>query len=225
MVETVSVLIGFLIGVVAAAIAVEFGLKKLLSPPDRSKLTQVWSLAEFPNALVAATSIHGVAPSKGARLLTAAKFDGERNGFELRTNAELRGSFAVDAHAPRALLFLGPVEPGALALWTVDEKLIERLRVEFHKLWSRSTDYVERVPIEEVSKKANLTVETHGTVADIVPYRGNFLLRLTDHGETVGVLINRELPLTGRRVSVTGIVRASSSGYPLIDALEVRQAG
>lgn len=224
MVDVVWALIGFVVGVVAAAIAVEFGLKKFLSPPENSKLTTVWNLNELPAPLVAARTLHGLTPPRNARVLSAGTYEGTRDGFELRTNKEVRGNFAVDANANRALIFLGDMAPGTLALWTVDERLIERLRAEFNRLWGRSLDYVERVTIADIPKKANLSVLTEGTVADVVPYRGNYLLRLTDKGETVGVLVDRPLTMSGQRVAVTGIVRASSSGYPLIEALEVRQA-
>ncbi len=224
MVEIVSVLIGFLVGVVAAGFAVELGLRKLLSPPEKSKLTQVWSLNEFPRPLIASTQLAGLDVPKQSRLIVAAKYEGRRDGFELRTSPDCHGNFVVDANAPRALLFLDGIRPGALALWTVDERLIERLRSEFNRLWGRSVDYVERVALADVPTKPNLTVETQGVVQDIVPYRGNYLLRLTDHGDAVGVLVERQLPLNGKRVNVTGVVRSSSSGYPLIEALEVRAA-
>jgi hypothetical protein len=224
MVDVLWTLIGFVTGVIAAAIAVEFGLKKFLSPPENSKLTTVWALNELPAPLVAARTIQGITPPKNARVLSAGGFSGSREGFELRTNRELKGNFAVDANANRALIFLGDLQPGTLALWTVDERLIERLRAEFNRLWGRSVDYVEKVQIADIPKKANLNVQTEGTVADVVPYRGNYLLRLTEHGETVGVLVDRPLSYQGQRVAVTGIVRASSSGYPLIEALEVRQS-
>jgi hypothetical protein len=224
MVDVLWTLIGFVVGVVSAAIAVEFGLKKLFSPPEHSKITQVWSLGELPTAMIAATSLNGVPAPRNSRVLVGGRYEGSRDGFELRTSQELRGNFAVDATAPRALLFLGDIKPGAMAIWTVDERLIDRLRAEFTRLWSRSTDFVERVSVADVPKKANLTILTEGTVADVVPYRGNYLMRLTDHGETVGVLIERQIPVNGKRVTVTGVVRASGSGYPLIEAVEVRAA-
>jgi len=224
MVDVLWTLIGFLIGVVAAAIAVEFGLKKFLSPPENSKLTTVWSLSELPAPLIAARTISGANVPKNARLLTAGRYTGARDGFDLRTSGELKGNFAVDANAARALIFLGDIAPGTLALWTIDERLIERLRSEFNRLWGRSVDYVEKVEIADVPKKANLSVLTEGTVQDVVPYRGSYLLRLTDRGETVGVLVEQPVAMNGKRVAVTGIVRASSSGYPLIEAVEVRAA-
>lgn len=224
MVDVVWALIGFFVGVVAAAIAVEFGLKKFLAPPENSKLTTVWSLNELGQPLIAAHALSAVPVPKNARLLTNGAYAAERTGFELRTSSELKGSFAVDANASRALLFLGDVTPGALALWTVDERLIDRLRAEFNRLWGRSTDYVERVLLADIPKKSNLSVVTEGVVADVVPYRGSYLLRLTDQGDTVGVLVDHQVPFQGKRVSVTGIVKTSGSGYPLIEALEVRQA-
>ena len=103
------------------------------------------------------------------------------------------------------------------------EKLIERLRAEFNRLWTRSTDYVERAKVAEIPGKSNVTVETTGTVQDIIPYKGRYMLRLVEGGEAVGVLVDRELPVRGHRVTVKGIVRSSSSGYPLVEGLEVKQ--
>lgn len=223
MVDLLWTSIGFVVGVAAAGIAVELGLKKLFSAPETNKLTTAWSLAEFPTPWVAAKTVESIKIPKNTRLVTAQTYAGARDGFDLRKNPEVAGSFAVDANLPRGLLFLGDVKPGTLALWTVDERLIERLRAEFNRHWSRSTDHVERVAVGQVSGKPNLTIQTEGTVADVIPYRGNFLMRLTDGGETVGVMVDKELPLRGRRVSVTGVVRASSSGYPLVEAVEVQQ--
>lgn len=224
MVDVLWTLIGFLIGIVAAGFAVELGLKKFFAPPEASKLTRVWSLKEMGSPLIAATRIDGIQVPTNARLVTAQNFPGQRDGFELRTNPETGANFAVDANQPRALIFLDGVRPGSLAVWSVDERLIERLRSEFHRLWSRSTDYVERVSLAEIPRKSNATVETHGVVQSVVPYRGSYLLRLQDEGDTVGVLVERDLPLAGKRVHVTGIVRTSSSGYPLIEAVEVKAA-
>lgn len=215
--------IGFVTGIVAAGFAVELGLKKWFAAPDASKLTAVWSLTELPSPLVVATEITGVSIPKSSRLVTAKNLQVPQHGFEVRKNPEARGSFAVDATRPRALLFLGGIEPGALALWTVDEKLIERLRSEFNRLWTRSTDYVEYVKVGEIPSKANLTVSTRGLVQGIIPYKDQFLMRLTDEGETVGVLIEKDLPMQGSRVEVVGVVRTSSSGFPLVEAVEIRK--
>jgi hypothetical protein len=159
-----------------------------------------------------------------ARVVTAASAPPAMKDYQLRRNSEVYGSFALDAKRPRALLFLGDVKPGALALWTVDEALIDRLRADFNRFWTRSTDYVERTPVGDISQKPNVTIETSGTVQDVIPYRGRFMLRLTDQGDAVGVVVDQELPLRGLKVVVKGIVRNSTSGYPLVEALEVKQA-
>lgn len=224
MVEVLSMLIGFLVGVVAAGIAVELGLRKFLSPPENTKITRVWSLAEIPKPLIVARAMRDVPFPKNARVVAGQKLDGERAGFDLRSNPEAVADFAVDAEQPRALLFLGGIQKGAMALWTVDERLIDRLRAEFNRLWSRSTDYIERVNVAELPGKANHAIETEGTVQDTVPFKGQYLMRLADKGETIGVLVDQDLHLTGKRVAIKGHVRASSSGYPLVEALEVRAA-
>lgn len=223
MVDVLSMFIGFVVGVVAAGFAVELGLKKLFRPPENTKLTRVWSLNEFGQPLVSATRIELVKVPARGRVVTAHEYGGSREGITLRTNQETSGNFVVDAKHNRALIFLDDIRPGALALWTVEEPLIERLRSEFNRLWTRSTDYVEKVKLSAVPQKANFTIETLGTVEDVVPYKENYLMRLRDDGETVGVLTPRKLSLTGSRVSVTGIVKTSSTGYPLIEAIEVRR--
>lgn len=222
--DVLSTLIGFLVGVVAAAIAVELGLKKLFAPPDSTKLTTIWSLGELKSPEVVATQIDaGVEVPRTARVVTPANVPPSARGYQVRKNPETKGCFAIDAEQPRALLFLGGIQKGALALWTVDEKLIDRLRAEFNRLWTRSTDYVERTKVAEIGTKPNVTVETSGIVQDVIPYRGKYMLRLTEEGETVGVVVDRELPVRGHRVTVKGIVRPSTSGYPLVEALEIRQ--
>src|SRR5687767_7362885 len=222
--DVLSTLIGFIIGIVAAGFAVELGLKKLFAPPDNSKLTTVWSLTELTAPHIVATSLEaGVEVPKTARVVASSKMPPAKGGFELRRNAQAKGSFALDSQNPRALLFLGGIAPGSLALWTVDEKLIERLRAEFNRLWTRSTDYVERTTLAEIPSKPNAVVETSGMVQDILPYKGQFMMRLAEEGEAVGVIVDRELPVRGHRVTVKGVVRASSSGYPLVEAVEVKQ--
>ncbi|HLE47807.1 MAG TPA: hypothetical protein VI818_05870, partial [Candidatus Thermoplasmatota archaeon] len=217
--EVLSTFIGFVVGLIAAGIAVELGLKKLFAPPDQSKLTTIWSLSELQSPEVVATSLSpAVEVPATARIVTAENVPPPVRGVQIRRNAAAKGSFALDAQKPRALLFLGGIEPGSLALWTVDEKLIDRLRSEFNRLWTRSTDYVERAKVAQIADKPNVTIETTGMVQDIIPYKGRFLMRLTEAGEAVGVLVDQDLPVRGHRVTVKGIVRPSSSGYALVEA-------
>lgn len=221
--DVLSTFIGFIVGVVAAGIAVELGLKKWFSAPDSSKLTTIWSLTELHAPEVVATSLHpGVEVPANARIVCAGDLPPSKKGLNVRRNAESKGSFAIDSRRARALLFLGGIEKGSLALWTVDERMIERLRAEFNRLWTRSTDYVERASVAEIASKANVTVETRGIVQDVIPYKGKYMLRLTDRGDAVGVLVDNDLQVRGQKVLVKGIVRTSSSGYPMVEALEVK---
>jgi hypothetical protein len=223
MLDVLSTLIGFLIGIVAAGFAVELGLKKWLAPPQASKLTTVWSLDELKSPEVVATQLGpGLQVPKTARVVTGSSAPPAKKDFQLRRNGDAHGSFALDSQKPRALLFLGEVKPGALALWTVDEVIIQRLRAEFNRLWTRSTDYVERTAVADIAQKPNVTIETSGTVQDIIPYKGRFMMRLIDHGDAVGVVVDQDLAVRGQKVTVKGIVRNSSSGYPLVEALEVK---
>lgn len=222
--DVLSTFIGFVVGLIAAGIAVELGLKKLFAPPDTGKLTSIWSLSELHAPEVVATTLSSaVQVPATARIVTAANVPPPSKGVQIRRNPEAKACFALDAKQPRALLFLGGIEPGSVALWTVDEKLIERLRSEFNRLWTRSTDYIERAKVADIADKPNVTIETTGMVQDIIPYRGRFMIRLAEAGEAVGVLVDRDLPVRGHKITVKGIVRPSTSGYPLIEALEIKQ--
>lgn len=221
--DVLSTFIGFVVGVVAAGIAVELGLKKWFSAPDSSKLTTIWSLTELSSPEIVATSLHaGVEVPASARIVCASDIPASRKGLNVRRNGEVKGSFAIDANRARAVLFLGGIEKGSLALWTVDERIIERLRAEFSRLWTRSTDYVERASVADIATRANATVETTGIVQDVIPYKGKYMLRLSDRGDAVGVIVDQDLQVRGQKVTIKGIVRTSSSGYPLLEALEVK---
>src|SRR5688500_15491520 len=95
--DVLSTFIGFIIGIVAAGFAVELGLKKLFAPPENSKLTTVWSLSELQSPEIVATSLaDGVDVPKSARVVASNKMPPAKKEFQLRRNAEAKGSFALD---------------------------------------------------------------------------------------------------------------------------------
>lgn len=221
--DTISILVGFLVGVVTAAIAVELGLKKLFMPPSATKVTGSWRLSEIRSPLVACTDAAKPIFDQGARIVTAGSANPQAfHGRTFRRNTGARANFMVHPNEDRALLFMGPIAPGTLALSTVDGALCDRLRAEHKRLWEQGEAYVEELPLEQVVQRHNVGVRTRGTVQEVVTYRQRHLMRLTDGRHVIGVLVDAPLDLEGKEVVVTGRIQRGTSGYPLLDADEVR---
>ncbi|PKK86131.1 MAG: hypothetical protein CVT48_02395 [Thermoplasmata archaeon HGW-Thermoplasmata-1] len=212
--------IGTLVGIVIALVAVEFGLKKVFGKQEHSKLTSVWSLSEISDPLIVAEKLEGVPVPAGAKVVVRDAVDARTfSSAEVRKNPEVRSNFILGKN--RALIFTGQIEPGKMALWTVDDILLRRLNSEFNRLWTKSDGYVEHLKIAELAGKSGLRVKTEGVVLDVIPYRERFLLRLSDHGHTIGVLTDKESDVKGSVVRVTGKLVKSDSGYSLIDSEEI----
>lgn len=221
--DTISVLVGFLVGVVVAAIAVELGLKKLFSPPSNTKVTSSWRLDEFEAPLVVALDAASTSYPPGSEVVTAGGVDPQGfRGRTFRRNPNARANVVIDRARDRALLFMGPVEPGTLALATVDRDLVGRLRGEHRRLWETGSEYVEEMPLGEVVGRHGVSVRTRGRVQEIVPYRERHLMRLTDGKQVLGVLVDAPLDLVQQDVVVTGRLIRGTSGYTVLDADEVR---
>lgn len=224
--DTVSVLVGFLIGIVAMTIAVEFGLKKIFRPPAVNKVTGSWRLSDHQAPLVVAQDAGSVALPTGSRVVTAG--DVASQGFkhrDHRRNPNARSNFLVDPELDRALLFMGPIREGTLALATLDPAIAQRLRAEHRRLWETGEAYVDDLPLAQVAKNTGVLVRVQARVQECVPYRERHLLRLTDGTHAVGALVDEALDLQGKQIIVTGRVVRGTSGYPLLDAEEVRLAG
>lgn len=221
--DTISVLIGFLIGVVATMIAVEFGLKKIFRPPALNKVTGSWRLDDHKSPLVATQDAAAVDLPDGARVVTAGDVNPDRfRERDHRRNPNARSNFIVSQDVDRALIFMGPIREGTLALATLDPVVAARLRAEHRKLWETGDPYVDELPLAEVAKSTGLLVRVRGRVQECVEYKEQHLLRITDGTHVVGAVVEEPLRLDGQKVVVTGRVVRGTSGYPLLDAEEVR---
>lgn len=220
--DTISVLIGFLVGVIATAIAVEFGLKKIFRPPAQSKVTASWRIADHKAPLVVSQDASAVLFPPGARVVTAggAHPDGQHRR-DFRRNPNARSNYLVEADRDRATLLLGPLQEGTLALATVDPVLVARLRAEHRRLWETGEPLVEETGLAATVNHVGQLVRTRGRVQDCIPYRERHLLRVSDGNATLGVLVDEALQLAGQTVTIVGRVVRGTTGYPLIDAEEV----
>ena len=188
------------------------------------RLTSTWRLAELGAPLVVARDVEADVPA-GARVVVSGQVAPEAfAAAQVRAAPHVPGEYAVDAARGRALLFLGGVRAGALALPTDEPALVARLAADAEALWARAEPYVERRSLGDVAGRVGLAVETQGTVADVLPYHGAFLLRLEDGGDVVGVQVDREpTELKGQRVLVRGTVGKDKGGYPVLKATDLRR--
>ena len=105
-----------------------------------------------------------------------------------------------------------------------DAQLVARLAAEASSLWDRGEPYVERRGLADAAARAGVAVETQGTVLDVLPDQGAFLMRLEDAGQVLGVRVEREpSELKGQRVLVRGQMAKDKGGYPVLVASDLRR--
>jgi hypothetical protein len=216
-VDLISLIIGFVIGVVAISMAIELGWRKE-DTQETCKLTDNWSLHELKNPLIVAEKLMMPFP-QDAKVVTATKILQEG---DIKQHDGVRGNFAVGEN--RALVFTGEIKKGELALWTIDEAIMKKLRNEFYQLWG-DTDKIPRPAISTrtpgaLEKEENL-IRVQGRVRATVPFRDGFLLRISTEDRVVGVMVDERLDLKGKIVEVEG--KLTMEDHPLIQATWINE--
>ncbi|MGB0653315.1 MAG: hypothetical protein ACPGQL_08965 [Thermoplasmatota archaeon] len=224
-VDLFSAVLGFVVGALVVAIALEVNVRRRAEPQPLTKLTTAWRLSEFESPRVVCRDALDLDVPATATVLASGLVDPKvLTGATVHQVPPVRAEFALDMRQGRALLFPGGARDGALALWTVDPLILKRLDAEYRTLHARAEAYVERVTIAELAGRSGVTVETRGVVEDILPFKGRHMLRLTEHGHTVGVLVSEASEaLKGERVQVRGPLTRDATGYPAIEADEIKR--
>ena len=188
------------------------------------RLTSTWRLAELGNPLVVARDVEADVPA-GSRVVVSGQAAPEAvAAAQVRQVPAVSAEYAVAPGSGRALLFLGGVRAGAQAIVADDPAVVARLEAEATALWEKATPYVERRALADAAGRAGVDVETQGTVLDVLPYQGAFLLRLEDQGAVLGVQVGREpSELKGARVVVRGRMGKDKGGYPVLLASDLRR--
>ncbi len=224
-IDVVSAAIGFVVGALIVAIAIETGVKRRGDPEVLTKLTTGWRLSEFGEPKIVAGDVLDVRIPPGSKILSSGTVDsGLMAACDVRHVPPVRAEFALDGKHQRALLFTAGLQEGALAVWTVDPAIVERLVSEYRTLESRASAYVERRSIAQLAGRSGVTVETRGVVADVLPYRGRYMVRLEDQGHVIGVIVDVEPgDLRDERILVRGHLKRDANGYATIEAEELRR--
>ena len=119
--DVVSLIIGFVIGLVVVGIAIELGTKRKPETSPASSHTKKWSISEITNPRVMAEHLGDVEIPKNSKVLVNMYKDKEiLKELNVREHEEIKGNFIVGDD--RALILAGPVKKDEIGFWTVEKK-------------------------------------------------------------------------------------------------------
>lgn len=225
-----AVFLGFVLGVVATSIVWNLSHRSVRNP-ETSRLTALWSIQDVAEPgtrpALLAEGLEGVRVPAGSKIIVP------RDGLarvpadvlascEVRMHPEVRINACVGKD--RALVFSGHVTPKAFAVFTRDAAAVHLLQADFQRMWGESTPYVEHVEhIADLAGKAGRWVDVTGKAVDLMDYRGQKMLRLTDGVTNVGVVTAQQdvSQYQGSTVRVVGqFKREQGYAYLAADRLE-----
>lgn len=136
--DIISLIIGFIIGVVVVGIAIEVGMKKTSRTMPASKHTKKWSISEISNPKIMAEYLGDVELPKDSKILVNKYKDKEMfAGLDVKKHSGIKGNYIVGDD--RALILSGPVKKDELGFWTVEKEIIDKLNAEFEERWGKGT--------------------------------------------------------------------------------------
>ncbi len=137
MIDIISLIIGFAIGVIIVGLAIEISSKKSNSSPPASKHTKKWSISEISNPRIMAEYLSDIdLPSNAKVLVNKYKDKNMLAGVNAREHGEIKGNFILGDD--RALVLAGPVKNDEIAFWTVEKEIIKDLNEQFDQMWSKA---------------------------------------------------------------------------------------
>ncbi len=141
--EIVSLILGFIIGVVIAGVAVEISFRKGARQAPASRHTKKWSLSEIshPKIMAEYLSKDVEIPKNSKVLVNKYKDKTLLAGLNVREHKGIKGNFIVGDD--RALILAGPVKGDELGFWTVEKDIVEKLNREFDEMWAKGATLKE----------------------------------------------------------------------------------
>lgn len=215
----VDIALGVVIGLVAATVAFELGIKKFLPKSMDTTWTKRWDLRDVgPNPLVVTEKITGVELPEGSRVLIRSKdssIDAVPDGVQVKQHPKVRGNYVVGKS--RALIFNSVIHPDAPAVNTVDDAVVDKLHREFDRLW-----YGEERQRGEPAHDDVVSAE--GVVVGVEQTDGGWLAKLSSQGKLLPVAVAEGQDLEGQAVRVSGQV-VYQDGQRVLQADEVERQG
>lgn len=139
MMDILSLFIGFGIGVVIVAIAIEFGTKRTTKQMPSSRRTIDWSLQEIKNPKIMAEYLGDIDIPKSSQVLVHKYKTGrDFNGSFVKRSNSIHGNYILGEN--RALILSGPVKHDELGFWTVEKEIVDQLHQEFEDRWNTAAE-------------------------------------------------------------------------------------
>ena len=136
--DVISLILGFIIGVIVVGIAVEFGTKKKQNESPSSKHTKKWNISEISNPRIMAEYLGDVEiPENSKVVVNNYKDKDQLTGINVRRHTNIKGNYIIGDD--RALILSGPVKKDEVGFWTVEKEIVEKLNNEFKQMWTEGT--------------------------------------------------------------------------------------
>lgn len=136
--DIISLVIGFVIGLIVVALAIEVGTKKSAQSTPASKHTKKWSISEISNPRIMAEYLSDIDLPKDSKIIVNRYKDKEMlAGLDVKEHRGIKGNYIVGDD--RALILAGPIKKDEIGFWTVEKEIIEKLNQEFDEMWSEGT--------------------------------------------------------------------------------------
>jgi hypothetical protein len=137
--EIISLVIGFALGVVVVALAIEVGMKKTSKVEPTSKEAKGWNLSEISNPRIMAEYLgDDVELPKGSKVIVNQYKDKNMfAGIDVKEHAGVKGNIIIGDD--RVLILAGPIKKDEVGFWTVEKEIVEKLNSDFENLWDEAT--------------------------------------------------------------------------------------
>ena len=137
--EIISLVIGFALGVVVVALAIEVGMKKTSKVEPTSKEAKGWNLSEISNPRIMAEYLgDDVELPKGSKVIVNQYKDKSMfAGIDVKEHAGIKGNIIIGDD--RVLILAGPIKKDEVGFWTVEKEIVEKLNSDFENLWDEAT--------------------------------------------------------------------------------------
>ena len=145
--DIISLIIGFIFGVIVVGTAIEIGTKKTTNAAPSSKHTNKWNISEISNPKIMAEYLSDVELPKDSKVIVNKYADKNMlAGLDVKEHTGIKGNFIVGED--RALILSGPIKKDEVAFWTVEEEIVKKLNQEFDEMWLEA----DEINFEEIKK-------------------------------------------------------------------------
>jgi hypothetical protein len=154
-------IIGFFIGVIVVAFAIELGTKKGTGKEPASRTTQMWSLNEISNPRIIAEYLGSdLEIPKNSKLVVNRVNDEQLiKGLSVKKHTGIKGNYVLGDD--RALILAGPLKKDEIGVWTVEKDILTKLNAYFDQSWSKGVDFKPTQDKKTTSPHASKITQNH----------------------------------------------------------------